>query len=81
MDVMVAPERQRQGLGEVLFRTWEQHVGAALGLGLSESSYRLFQKTPLAERGAGAVSREAADAPRAAAAELADVGQPVRVVR
>lgn len=44
MDVMVAPERQRQGLGEVLFRTWEQHVGAALGLGLSESSYRLFRK-------------------------------------
>jgi hypothetical protein len=44
MDVMVAPERQRQGLGEVLFRTWDQHVGAALGLGLSESSYRLFQK-------------------------------------
>jgi GNAT superfamily N-acetyltransferase len=44
MDVMVAPERQRQGLGEVLFRTWEQNVGAALGLGLSESSYRLFQK-------------------------------------
>ena len=44
MDVMVAPERQRQGLGEVLFRTWEQNVGASLGLGLSESSYRLFQK-------------------------------------
>jgi GNAT superfamily N-acetyltransferase len=44
MDVMVAPERQRQGLGEVLFRTWDQHVGASLGLGLSESSYRLFQK-------------------------------------
>ncbi len=32
MDVMVVPERQRQGLGEVLFRTWDQHVGAALGL-------------------------------------------------
>lgn len=44
MDVMVAPERQRQGLGEVLFRTWDQNVGASLGLGLSESSYRLFQK-------------------------------------
>jgi len=44
MDVMVAPERQRQGLGEVLFRTWDQHVGASLGLGLSESSYRLFKK-------------------------------------
>ena len=44
MDVMVAPERQRQGLGEQLFRTWDQHVGASLGLGLSESSYRLFQQ-------------------------------------
>lgn len=44
MDVMVAPERQRQGLGEVLFRTWDRNVGAALGLGLSESSYHLFQK-------------------------------------
>lgn len=44
MDVMVAPERQRQGLGEVLFDTWDRHVGAALGLGLSESSHRLFRK-------------------------------------
>jgi len=43
-DVMVAPERQRQGLGEQLFRTWDRNVGASLGLGLSESSYRLFQK-------------------------------------
>src|SRR5215213_3074573 len=44
MDVMVAPERQRQGLGELLFRTWDRNVGASLGLGLSESSYRLFLK-------------------------------------
>jgi hypothetical protein len=44
MDVMVAPERQRQGLGDVLFRTWDRNTGAALGLGLSESSYRLFKK-------------------------------------
>ena len=44
MDVMVAPERQRQGLGDVLFRTWDRNVGASLGLGLSDSSYRLFQK-------------------------------------
>ncbi len=44
MDVMVAPEKQRQGLGEMLFRTWDQNVGASLGLGLSESSYRLFKK-------------------------------------
>jgi GNAT superfamily N-acetyltransferase len=44
MDMMVVPERQRQGLGEVLFRTWDRHVGASLGLGQSESSFRLFQK-------------------------------------
>ena len=44
MDVMVAPERRRQGLGEMLFRTWDRHVGASLGLGLSESSYQLFRK-------------------------------------
>src|SRR5688500_2082982 len=44
MDVMVAPERQRQGIGEVLFRTWDRNVGASLGLGLSESSHRLFRK-------------------------------------
>jgi GNAT superfamily N-acetyltransferase len=44
MDVMVAPERQRQGLGDLLFRTWDRNVGASLGLGLSESSYKLFQK-------------------------------------
>ncbi len=44
MDGMVAPERQRQGLGEVLFRTWDQNADASLGLGLSESSYRLFKK-------------------------------------
>jgi GNAT superfamily N-acetyltransferase len=43
-DVMVAPERQRQGLGEVLFRTWDRNVDAALGLGLSDSSHQLFLK-------------------------------------
>ena len=68
---MVAPERQRQGLGEVLFRTWDRNVGASLGLGLSESSYRLFQKLRWPERRAGAVPGQAADAARAAAPELA----------
>jgi hypothetical protein len=43
-DVMVAPERQRQGVGEVLFRTWDRNVDASLGLGLSEASSHLFQK-------------------------------------
>jgi hypothetical protein len=44
MDVMVAPERQRQGLGEILFGTWDKAVGASLGLGLSQASWRLFKK-------------------------------------
>ena len=51
MDVMVAPERQRQGIGEVLFRTWDRSVGASLGLGLSESSHRLFRKLRWPEAG------------------------------
>lgn len=51
MDVMVAPERQRQGIGEVLFRTWDRNVGASLGLGLSESSHRLFRKLRWPEPG------------------------------
>lgn len=42
-DAMVAPERQRQGLGEQLVRVWQNNVGAALGLGLSESASGLFK--------------------------------------
>jgi GNAT superfamily N-acetyltransferase len=44
MDVMVAPERQRQGIGEALFRTWDTNVGASLGVGLSPPSRGLFRK-------------------------------------
>ncbi len=51
MDVMVAPERQRQGIGEVLFRTWDRHAGASLGLGLSQSSHHLFRKLRWPEPG------------------------------
>ena len=43
-DAMVAPERQRRGLGEELFRAWDRSVGAALGLGLSEASSGLLKK-------------------------------------
>ena len=68
MDVMVAPERQRQGLGEVLFRTWDRNVGASLGLGLSDSSYRLFQKLRWPDVGPVPLPGQAADAARAAAA-------------
>ena len=51
MDVMVAPERQRQGIGETLFRTWDTNTGASLGLGLSPSSHRLFRKLKWPEPG------------------------------
>jgi hypothetical protein len=44
MDVMVAPERQRQGVGDQLFRMWDRQVGAALGLGPSDASAQLFRK-------------------------------------
>ena len=52
MDVMVAPERQRQGLGEQLFQTWDCHTGASLGMGLSVSSHRLFRKLKWPDMGA-----------------------------
>lgn len=44
MNVCVAPERQRQGIGEALVRTWGQQAGASLGLGLSTASQGLFRK-------------------------------------
>ncbi len=50
-DAMVAPERQRQGLGELLVRSWETGADAVLGLGLSEATHGLFAKLrwPLVE--------------------------------
>lgn len=51
MDVMVAPERQRQGLGDALFRTWDRNTGASLGLGLSAASANLFKKMSWPEVG------------------------------
>ncbi len=44
MDAMVAPERQHQGTGEALFRTWERNVGAALGPGLPEHARKLLRR-------------------------------------
>ena len=66
MDVMVAPERQRQGLGEVLFRTWDRNVGASLGLGLSDVVLPAVPEAALAGRRPGAVPGQAADAAGAA---------------
>lgn len=44
MDVMVAPDQQRRGIGSRLFLYWDKQVEASLGLGLSVSSYTLFKK-------------------------------------
>jgi GNAT superfamily N-acetyltransferase len=43
-DVMVAPERQRQGVGDQLLRAWDRQAGASLALGFSESSRPLLEK-------------------------------------
>ena len=44
MDVFLRPEARGKGLGARLFTTWSDHVEVALGLGLTPSSYGLFQK-------------------------------------
>jgi GNAT superfamily N-acetyltransferase len=44
MDVFLREEVRGQGVGALLFDTWSQNVDVALGLGLTTSSYSLFQK-------------------------------------
>jgi hypothetical protein len=43
-DPLVAAERQRQGLGESLLRTWDRESGVALGAGLSDGTRFLLEK-------------------------------------
>jgi len=44
MDVFVNAAARGRGVGALLFTTWSDHVEVALGLGLTPSSYGLFQK-------------------------------------
>jgi len=44
MDVMVAPERQRQGVGDKLLRACDRETGASLAIGLTDSSKPLLDK-------------------------------------
>ena len=76
---MVAPERQRQGLGEVLFRTWDRHVGALARPRPVRVVSSAVPEAALAGRRARALPGQAADAPRAAASELAAAAQPARL--
>jgi len=43
-NVLVAPEREREGLDEALVRAWDRHSGAALALGLSAESRALLDR-------------------------------------
>src|SRR5438094_3988391 len=43
-DVFLREEARGQGVGALLFETWSRSVDVALGLGLTSSSYGLFQK-------------------------------------
>lgn len=43
-DALVAPERERQGLGEALVRAWDRNSGAVLALGISEASRRMLDR-------------------------------------
>ena len=44
MDVFLSPAARGRGVGARLFTAWSDHVEVALGLGLTASSYGLFQK-------------------------------------
>jgi GNAT superfamily N-acetyltransferase len=44
MDVFLREQARGKGLGARLFTAWSDHVEVALGLGLTPSSYGLFQK-------------------------------------
>ena len=47
-DAMVAPERERQGLGEALLRAWDRNSGAVLALGVSPESRAAARPAALA---------------------------------
>jgi GNAT superfamily N-acetyltransferase len=51
MDVFLSPAARGRGVGARLFTAWSDHVEVALGLGLTPSSYGLFQKLRYADVG------------------------------
>lgn len=66
MDVFVTKQARGKGVGALLFTTWSDHVEVALGLGLTPSSYGLFQKLRYADVGPVPFYRRVLD-PRAVA--------------
>lgn len=43
-EAVVAPERDAQGIGEALVRTWDRNAGAALSLGTSPESRQVLER-------------------------------------
>ena len=79
MDVMVAPERQRQGIGEMLFRTWDRETASRAGPRSAGALAQALREAAVALRAAGAVPDEAAHAARVPPAGVADPAQPARL--
>src|SRR5207237_139208 len=48
-DAVVAPERDRQGVGEALVRAWERHSGAVLAIGSSSSARAVLDRLHVPE--------------------------------
>jgi GNAT superfamily N-acetyltransferase len=70
MDVFVNKEARGRGVGQALFSAWSDHVDVALGLGLTPSSYGLFQKLRYADVGPVPFYRKVLDARAVAARRL-----------
>jgi GNAT superfamily N-acetyltransferase len=70
MDVFVRKEARGRGVGALLFNAWSDHVDVALGLGLTPSSYGLFQKLGYADVGPVPFFRKIMDARAVASRHL-----------
>jgi GNAT superfamily N-acetyltransferase len=77
MDVFVAAEARGRGLGAQLFTAWSDHVEVALGLGLTPSSYGLFQKLRYHDVGPVPFFQKVLDARAVARRRLGPVAGPV----
>jgi GNAT superfamily N-acetyltransferase len=77
MDVFVAAEARGRGLGARLFTAWSDHVEVALGLGLTPSSYGLFQKLRYHDVGPVPFFQKVLDARAVARRRLGPLAGPV----
>jgi GNAT superfamily N-acetyltransferase len=74
MDVFLKPAARGRGIGAQLFTTWSDSVDVALGLGLTPSSYGLFQKLRYADVGPVPFAVKVMDARSVARRKLGPTG-------